>query len=245
MNISMDGYSVKVPVSVMDLPQYISTCGSDVKDITPGVDENVEWNGSNGYLYRFTPTESKEYIFTSTGNGDTYGHLFDENGEELEFDDDGGEGTNFKLSNKLEAGKTYYYLARPLSSIVGTGTVQLYKKDCIVKENCIIKEPNKTTLVSGIDSSDYEGLEVTVVYESGKTVTYTYGYGDFGDHISILNEPQVDENGKLIPGNYTLTIQYDNEEVGTVPITVLSMSEYLDQSAKDFTLPSRIILTGM
>ena len=231
MNISMDGYSVKVPVSVMDLPQYISTYGSDVKAITPGVDENVEWNGSNGYLYRFTPEESKEYIFTSTGNGDTYGLLFDENGEELASDDDGGESNNFKLSNKLEAGKTYYYLARPLSSIVGTGTVQLYKKDCIVKENCIIKEPNKTTLVSGIDSSDYEGLEVTAVYESGKTVTYIYDEDDFWDHISILNVPQFDENGKLIPGSYTLKIECDNEEVGTVPITVLSMSEYLEQSA--------------
>ena len=238
MLIYMDGCSVEVPVNVLNLSQYISNYGSEVQPITPGVDINVEWNGGKGFLYRFTPSEAGEYIFTSLDDGYTYGQLFDETGTSLKSDADGLE-TNFKLSYKLEAGKTYYYLARPLSSIVGTGTVQLYKKDCIVKENCITKEPDKTTLVSGIDSSDYEGLEVTVVYESGKTVTYTYGYGDFWDHISILNEPQVDENGKLIPGNYTLTIQYDNEEVGTVPITVLSMSEYLNQSAKELQAGDR------
>lgn len=61
-------------------------------------------------VYSFTPAESKTYHFFSSGKEDSYVVLYEENREIGRNDDGGVEGTNFRLSYTLEAGKTYYYV---------------------------------------------------------------------------------------------------------------------------------------
>lgn len=56
----------------------------------------------------FTPKYTHEYIFQSTGTGDTYGYIYDANDKQLAENDDGGGNQQFKITKKLNAGVTYY-----------------------------------------------------------------------------------------------------------------------------------------
>lgn len=72
------------------------------------VDEGGFWLGS------FTAPEEGTYIFESTGDCDTYGHLYadEELDVELTSNDDGGENGSFKILHVLNAGETVYLKAR-------------------------------------------------------------------------------------------------------------------------------------
>jgi len=75
--------------------------------------------------YSFTPTESGNYSFYSTGYYDTYGYLFSDSGETLTSNDDGGDENNFKITYNLTAGKTYYLGARRYSMDANVATFDI------------------------------------------------------------------------------------------------------------------------
>lgn len=74
---------------VITLQEYIQTCGDDVKAISLNEEETVKWAGYHGYLYRFDPSESGEYIFNSNGNVGMLDYVLDENGNILKIEGDG------------------------------------------------------------------------------------------------------------------------------------------------------------
>ena len=59
-----------------------------------------------------TPTESGKWAFTSHNSNDTYGYLYDLDGNCLIYNDDDGDGNNFYFEYELEAGKTYIFKFR-------------------------------------------------------------------------------------------------------------------------------------
>lgn len=74
--------------------------------------------------FRFVPTASGSYSITASNNsGDNYGHLYDSSKTELTNNDDGANNNNFKITWSLDAGQTYYIVARMYSN--GTGTFQI------------------------------------------------------------------------------------------------------------------------
>lgn len=104
-------------------------------------EKDIDWNhvtgelheGSNTFeisepgtpaLVSFVPSESGEYEIYSTGDDDTKAELYDSDQHRLTDNDDGGENRNFKLSFRLEAGKTYYIAARYFYAYM-TGTMTL------------------------------------------------------------------------------------------------------------------------
>ena len=61
------------------------------------------------YVYvSFTPSTSGYYEIYTTGDDDTYGYLYDSDGNSLTYDDDSGDSTNSRLMYYFEAGDTYY-----------------------------------------------------------------------------------------------------------------------------------------
>ena len=72
---------------------------------------NIE-NGGDVAYFRFVPEYTESYTFSSTGNGDTFGHLYDSEMTQLKSNDDDGEGSNFSITYTLEAGQTYVFAAR-------------------------------------------------------------------------------------------------------------------------------------
>ena len=75
----------------------------------------VSTGGETAYC-KFIPAVSGNYVFYSTGGYDTYVTLFSDEGNSMAYDDDNGDGSNFRLEYELEAGKTYYFGVRYYST---------------------------------------------------------------------------------------------------------------------------------
>ena len=90
--------------------------------ITLGQTLNVEVVGKNTKKIAFTPECTHQYIFQSTGTGDTYGYIYDANGNQLASDDDSGGSGQFKIAYTLNAGETYY-LGVSWYRVSSTGTI--------------------------------------------------------------------------------------------------------------------------
>ena len=77
--------------------------------------------------FAFTPTESRIYTIESSGDYDTYGHLYNSSKSQIASDDDSaGIGNNFRISYYLEAGEIYYIGVRMYSnSATGSFTVTI------------------------------------------------------------------------------------------------------------------------
>jgi len=73
-------------------------------------------NSGDTVYFSFTPSATMSYTFFSNGTTDTYGYLYDAEGNELASNDDSGSGRNFSISWTLDAGTTYYFGAKYLSS---------------------------------------------------------------------------------------------------------------------------------
>lgn len=220
----IEGIEIKIPVKVITLQEYIQTCGDDVKAISLNEEETVKWAGYHGYLYRFDPSESGEYIFNSNGNVGVLDYVLDENGNILKIEGDGqGTALSCTIAYELESGKRYYFLAKSRYGSSGQSVIKLYKNDRVT--NVAIEGPKKETFVAGLETISYEGLKVTLDFESGKSVTYTYGDDDFWSLFRIIPDIEY-EDGVAVPGGYSLRIQYKDEEIGTVPITVMSLEAY-------------------
>lgn len=82
---------------------------------TPG---NIEISGDNDY-FRINLTIPGILTLYSTGSMDTFGHLLDSAGVELESNDDDGVVTNFLIQRNVAAG-TYYVRVRGFSTTIGS-----------------------------------------------------------------------------------------------------------------------------
>ncbi len=92
----------------------VATCDIVVSDmeyekLSLGVATTVSVENYRYRYFSFTPKESGNYTFVSSGDVDTFCSLFDSNMYELKFDDDMGQGMNFSLSVDLIAGNTYIF----------------------------------------------------------------------------------------------------------------------------------------
>jgi len=68
---------------------------------------NIEIAGTTEYIC-ITPQYSATYFLYSEGDYDTVGYLYDLDGNQLESNDDGGDGQNFKMEYPLEKNTNYY-----------------------------------------------------------------------------------------------------------------------------------------
>ena len=78
--------------------------------------------GGEKKYFTFTPNKNGIYVIYSTGTSDTRVYLYDENGTQVNFNDDGGEGSNFRLEAVLAGGTKYTYAVEYYNSST-TGTI--------------------------------------------------------------------------------------------------------------------------
>ena len=84
---------------------------------------NVDIAGA-GRMYKITPQTTGTYCIESTGSLDTKAVLYNSAGTVLATNDDGGNGSNFRLECQLNKGETYYIEAKLYSS-QSTGTFEM------------------------------------------------------------------------------------------------------------------------
>jgi uncharacterized protein YjdB len=107
-------YNYKATVNVTVSSKTASTTAA-IKFIKAASANSIALNGSvtvsltSEYRkFAFRPTASGTYYFYSTSSADTYGRLYDADGNTIKSNDDGGSGNNFLISYNCTAGTTYY-----------------------------------------------------------------------------------------------------------------------------------------
>lgn len=107
-------------------------------------------NGSRGW-----------YGIQTQGSLDTQGYLYDAYGNQMDYDDDGGNNLNFKITHQLEYGETYYVKVRAFGSNTGNFSFKVdYGRD-------------------NHGNSMDNATEIVGVYYQDKSVNgYLHSYGD-------------------------------------------------------------------
>ena len=135
--------------------------------------------------YQFVPEKTGIYKFYSSGDEDTSGYLYDEEGNLLNSQSDGGSGLNFSMDLQLEAGMTYYLgVGYFLENQEGSIQWQIDIKDEKIssqKETEVMEEQSKT---EAVESYDVLPEERTVV---DRNVKENYQYTVLADGTVEIN----------------------------------------------------------
>ena len=209
--------------------------------ITLGQTLNVDVAAGETVRIPFVPQCTHEYIFRSTGTGDTYGCIFDANDKRLAYDDDSGGSRQFKIAYTLNAGETYYLGVKWLyPSSTGTIPVLLtygvhsYTKDESGQYVCTCGEPAPTiTLDETLNVDVVAGQTVRIPFVPAVTHEYIFqsaGTGDTDGYIFDANGNQLVYNGGYgEPFKITYTLNagetyyfevkwHYSDRTGTIPI---------------------------
>ena len=114
-------YSLRV-TSTTNLDTMTSLSPSEVSTLltTSGNSANVTV-ANQRKVFKFTAPTAGIYVFESfTNTGDPYGWLYNVNGSQIDYNDDGGGNLNFRISTNLTLGQTVYLVAGCYGS--GTGS---------------------------------------------------------------------------------------------------------------------------
>lgn len=166
---------------------------------------NIDSEGKER-IVAFTPESDMSVRFYSTGNKDTYCTLYSADMQRLAYNDDGGEGTNFKINYQLKKGVTYLFACR-LHSVTDTGSFGV-----MLKENYDPVSLSKCTAELEKTSYFYDGL--------AKTPGVTVKYGE-----KILR-PDID---------YTVEYS-NNVTEGTATVTLTGKDRYTGSISKKFNI---------
>ncbi len=85
---------------------------------------SIEKSGDVDY-YKFGANPNLQYVIETTGDTDTYGVLYDSNGNVIETMDNGGEGNNFKITRQLSPYQSYYIEVRHSGTGTGDYTISV------------------------------------------------------------------------------------------------------------------------
>ena len=107
--------------------EYLGTMFESAMQIEYNETKSVVIDTAGEYVYfKFVPTATKSYTISSQGSRDTYGYLYNSSTELIKSDDDSGNDLNFSITYTLNAGRTYYIVAKMCySSATGTFTIKI------------------------------------------------------------------------------------------------------------------------
>ena len=118
---------------------------------------NIRLSAGQHCWYKFTPSDSGEYRFYSSGSADTFGQLYQES-TLLASNDNSGDGNNFLFSQSLTAG-TEYRLRVKGATLSSSGSFSLHvsrRFDVSVKH--YVDEGYIDRFGSGTNISSYQNV---------------------------------------------------------------------------------------
>ncbi|MCD8125004.1 MAG: leucine-rich repeat protein [Lachnospiraceae bacterium] len=226
---------------------------SDATELTTaGATASITEAGAYVY-FKITPEETGTYYIYSGGNLDTYGYLYDADGECLDEDDDGAEnGNNFAITHRLTAGNTYYLGVRFYSSST-TGTFSLFMErtsglSLSYDSNVALEVGDEGTL-SVTATNDYEDTDFTYSWYKYNENTYTYDLidGETGNTLTVTEKGTykciVDDNSMTATAWFYVTVNsglsasadqyyYTVSQGDAVSLTVTASTEHGELSYK-------------
>lgn len=114
LNITV-GSSSNASCSLGSDPDDHSDTISGATDLSPGSSQTGELTREDTDVFRVRVSQAGTLTVYTTGATDTVGRLLDSSGVRLTSNDDGGEGSNFRIERSVNAG-TYYVEVTPFSS---------------------------------------------------------------------------------------------------------------------------------
>lgn len=201
---------------------------SDAEKVSEGTTDVVISTEGEEKILRFTPKESGSYEFYSICNSDTYGTLYDADGEVIEEDDDSGSGGNFKITYNLIAGTTYLVGVRYLGD--DTGTIKLYIGKVKAPDDIRFKQ-TRTNFLTHIDYNYISNGNIEIEYADGRDTSNT-SIAVSGDMIIINGVFTYGLCVRDSRGNYTYG---DGED--TIPYSdALAMGTFLQEGTYTFEI---------
>ena len=152
-------------------------------------------NADERYTYKITPSKSGYYAFWSEGSADTKASLCNSQMEELTYNDDSGDSSNFRITWELEAGETYYLHTRFYGIDTGSFPVSMAEITRVTGLE-ILTPPTLTTYYEGAvnDYFDLNGLSLRISWSDGDEMLWnsTDEYTVRGERIDVeLNNTTV------------------------------------------------------
>lgn len=254
LRVSYDGEALTddIPLTFKSISSYIAQQGTALETIASGDKKAVSWNGYNAYLYKFVPSNTAEYIFSSKTVAededdekylDTYGYVLNDEGSVLNRDDESGGNGNFSVWAELEAGQTYYYLARPYEKAYGKSTLSLQE---IRSLKSITLDSTETQKYIGIDDLSYSGLEkiakklnATLHFSDGSEETISWGDTTADGYSLSIDIPDVDREN---PNTYVMKVSSGSVSADYT-IKVLSAMDYMKDHAQELQAGKRTAVT--
>lgn len=172
---------------------------TDPVDLPLDTDVDATVAKDHYWLGKFTAPEAGAYVFFSKGDYDTYGVLYADAAlsVELDEDDDGGNGSNFRIMTSLTAGQTVYLQSRGFSWRAVDCVVRAEKVNAYDLANASVTLKKYTIALVG----DSVAPEATVVDVQGNTLKegtdyeLKYWYDDWNGYQPIEGTPTK-------PGDY-------------------------------------------
>lgn len=164
-------------------------------------------------LYRITTASAgRNWIYSTGGAADTYAILFDSTGNQVTYDDNGGNGYNFLFDRLFQANQTYYLLVRGGSSLQ-TGDYTLSWRNYA---NSILASATTQPASLAVDG-DIDLFQFDInksgrcwIYSTGNIDTYAVLYDSAGNQVIYDNNGGSGYNFMierlLAPGRYWLLV---------------------------------------
>ncbi len=208
-------------------------CGVEVElefsEIKLGETKTAYIDDTNNNVYvKYVAKESRELVLTSDNGGDgenidPYAAVYDEDFNEISFDDDGGENYNFELVFEATAGENYYF-------VLSTYSLDVQFNYTLDKYVAITHQPtalepylelnDDTGAVYQWYTAEFEYAEITS--ENADIVTNDYGKSSYSTDIGWTGVYyQDDPNGfdyftLNLKANDTVILEFTDNYIGTV-----------------------------
>lgn len=203
-----------------------------IEEDTP-VTATFQEEGDKAY-FQFVATKTTTYAFYSISEFDTFGRVYDASFTEIVKNDEGGDGSNFKVLFSAVEGETYFVSAEYYwDDSVEPFTVCITEHPRIDTIS-IEKQPNRIEYVQGYarENLDLEGLQLNLHWSTGKDQLWTYGEDsqEFEEYAIRFDSSYLEEYGVvLISTDWSwclLYVQFVPSPISSLEIVEPSSIEY-------------------
>lgn len=185
-------FAAEVTADVTLYAKWISYSGTGVIPYNGSLSVSVvSKSSSTKHYYAFVPLVSGSVtIYTNGGMSDTYGFLYNSNKSQLTYDDDSGDGNNFKITYTVTAGTLYYVWPAGYS---GSGNTTVY----ISGGNPAVG--GKTTGSITIDTQEYSDLTFDSSFSLSTDISRVgYTFAGWYDGIGGTGTQYTDADGNSV-----------------------------------------------
>ncbi|GFZ31506.1 hypothetical protein CSC2_20320 [Clostridium zeae] len=195
----------------------------------------INYVGDYDYFTFIAPISSS-YTITTISNMDTYGYIYDENGNLITYDDDNGADYNFQITADLISGHRYYIATRHFSSGTGDYKVLITVLDTV--------NPTKPSSVSVLSKS---AGTVTISWTAATDNIAILGYEIYRDGLKVAtvedNITSYTDTGLLPATQYKYTVKA-KDQAGNLSGVSNEISVTTDSDIVPPTAPTNVAVSS-